>query len=84
MCDDGMMARWNIQEVYGMHNMPGLPVGQFAIREGAFFAATDQFRINVTGKGGHAAKPHEPSIPLWWPRSLSPRCRPSPAATMIR
>ena len=59
MCEDGMMARWNIQEVYGMHNMPGLPVGQFAIREGAFFAATDQFRINVTGKGGHAAKPQE-------------------------
>ena len=59
MCEDGMMARWNIQEVYGMHNMPGLPVGQFAIREGAFFAATDQFRIKLEGKGGHAAKPHE-------------------------
>ncbi|MFN3644192.1 MAG: M20 aminoacylase family protein [Gemmobacter sp.] len=59
MCDDGMMARWNIQEVYGMHNMPGLPVGEFAIRPGAFFAATDQFTIDVTGRGGHAAKPHE-------------------------
>lgn len=42
-----------------MHNMPGLPLGQFAIREGAFFAATDQFRIHVEGLGGHAAKPHE-------------------------
>jgi hippurate hydrolase len=59
MCDDGMMARWGIQEVYGMHNMPGLPLGQFAIREGAFFAATDTFRIHVEGKGGHAAKPQE-------------------------
>ncbi|MCB1394611.1 MAG: amidohydrolase [Rhodobacter sp.] len=59
MCDDGMMDRWNIQEVYGMHNMPGIPVGQFAIREGAFFAATDQFRIKLEGKGGHAAKPHD-------------------------
>jgi hippurate hydrolase len=59
MCEDGMMARWGIQEVYGMHNMPGLPVGQFAIRAGAFFAATDQFRIKLEGKGGHAAKPHE-------------------------
>jgi len=59
MCDDGMMDRWNIQEVYGMHNMPGIPVGQFAIREGAFFAATDQFRIKIEGKGGHAAKPHD-------------------------
>jgi hippurate hydrolase len=59
MVDDGMMERWGIQEVYGMHNMPGLPLGQFAIRPGAFFAATDQFEIVVEGKGGHAAKPHE-------------------------
>ena len=59
MCDDGMMDRWGIQEVYGMHNWPGRPVGSFAIRSGAFFAATDQFDITFTGKGGHAAKPHE-------------------------
>ncbi|WP_323036583.1 M20 aminoacylase family protein [Pararhodobacter sp.] len=59
MCDDGLMDRWGIQEVYGMHNMPGIPLGQFAIREGAFFAATDQFKIHVEGLGGHAAKPHE-------------------------
>ncbi|PYE82266.1 M20 aminoacylase family protein [Pseudoroseicyclus aestuarii] len=59
MCDDGMMERWNIQEVYGMHNWPGLPLGQFAIRPGAFFAGTDEFEIAVRGKGGHAAKPHE-------------------------
>ncbi|MDK3016168.1 M20 aminoacylase family protein [Pseudodonghicola flavimaris] len=59
MCDDGMMERWGIQEVYGMHNWPGLPTGQFAIRPGAFFAATDQFEINFEGLGGHAAKPNE-------------------------
>ena len=59
MCADGMMDRWNIQEVYGMHNWPGMPLGSFAIREGAFFAATDQFDITVKGRGGHAAKPHE-------------------------
>ena len=59
MCADGMMARWNIAEVYGMHNMPGLPVGTFAIRPGPFFAATDQFTIRLEGRGGHAAKPHE-------------------------
>ncbi|MCW1933441.1 M20 aminoacylase family protein [Pararhodobacter zhoushanensis] len=59
MCDDGLMDRWGIQEVYGMHNMPGLPLGSFAIREGAFFAGTDTFTIHVEGKGGHAAKPHE-------------------------
>ncbi|CTQ31810.1 M20 aminoacylase family protein [Jannaschia rubra] len=59
MCDDGLMDRWNIQEVYGMHNWPGRPVGSFAIRPGAFFAATDQFDITLEGRGGHAAKPHE-------------------------
>ncbi|MEJ6401603.1 M20 aminoacylase family protein [Yoonia sp. 2307UL14-13] len=59
MCEDGMMDRWGIQEVYGMHNWPGRPVGTFAIRAGAFFAATDQFDIVIEGKGGHAAKPQE-------------------------
>ncbi|MGX9353751.1 M20 aminoacylase family protein [Roseobacteraceae bacterium S113] len=59
MCDDGMMARWGIDEVYGMHNWPGKPVGTFAIRPGAFFAATDQFDIYFEGLGGHAAKPQE-------------------------
>ncbi|WP_227270348.1 M20 aminoacylase family protein [Roseobacter weihaiensis] len=59
MCEDGMMDRFGIQEVYGMHNWPGLEVGQFAIRPGAFFAATDLFEIEVEGKGGHAAKPNE-------------------------
>ena len=58
MCDDGLMERWGIQEVYGMHNWPGLPVGQFAIRPGAFFAAADQFDMVIEGRGGHAAKPH--------------------------
>ena len=59
MCDDGMMDRWNIQEVYGMHNWPGQPVGSFAIRPGAFFASTDLLEIEVEGLGGHAAKPNE-------------------------
>ncbi len=59
MCADGMMDRWGIQEVYGMHNWPGRPVGSFAIRPGAFFAAADLLTIEITGKGGHAAKPHE-------------------------
>jgi hippurate hydrolase len=59
MCADGMMDRWNIQEVYGMHNWPGLPVGQFAIRPGPFFAATDLIEITLEGRGGHAAKPQD-------------------------
>ena len=57
MCQDGMMDRWNIQEVYGMHNMPGMAVGEFFIRPGAIMASSDEFKITVTGKGGHAAEP---------------------------
>ena len=59
MCQDGLMDRWGIQEVYGMHNMPGMPVGEFAIRPGALLASSDEFEIVVTGKGGHAAAPHD-------------------------
>jgi len=59
MVQDGLVDRWGIQEFYGMHNMPGIPLGQFAIREGAMMAAADQFEILLTGKGGHAARPHD-------------------------
>jgi len=59
MCEDGLMDRWGIQEVYGMHNGPGLPVGEFFIRPGALLASSDEFGIVVTGRGGHAAAPHE-------------------------
>ena len=59
MCRDGLMDRFGIQEIYGMHNMPGLPVGHFAIRPGALLASSDEFEIVVTGKGGHAAEPHK-------------------------
>jgi hippurate hydrolase len=59
MCKDGMMERFGIDEVYGMHNWPGRPIGTFAIRPGPFFAATDTFEIVMEGKGGHAAKPNE-------------------------
>ncbi|MCK0148828.1 M20 family metallopeptidase [Marivita sp. S6314] len=59
MVNDGMMDRWNIQEVYGLHNTPGLPVGQFAIRPGALLASADEFQIHVKGHGGHAGAPHE-------------------------
>ena len=58
MVDDGMMDRWNVQEVYAIHNWPGAPAGTFATRAGPFLAATDQFEIDVVGKGGHAAMPN--------------------------
>ena len=59
MCADGLMERFAIDEVYGMHNWPGIPEGRFAIRSGPFFAATDKFEIVIEGRGGHAAKPHD-------------------------
>jgi hippurate hydrolase len=59
MCQDGLMERFGIQEVYGMHNWPGIPLGTFAIRPGPFFAATDLFEITFEGRGGHAAKPQD-------------------------
>ena len=59
MCKDGMMDNFNIDEVYGMHNWPGVELGKFAIRSGPFFAASDFIEATISGKGGHAAKPHE-------------------------
>ena len=59
MLDDGLLDRFGIQEVYGMHNMPGIAPGRFAIRPGAMLAAADRFRIVIEGKGSHAAHPHE-------------------------
>jgi len=64
MVDDGMMDRFDITEVYGMHNMPDLAVGQFAMREGTLLAAADELKIVITGKGGHAAKPHDCHDPI--------------------
>ena len=59
MVDDGLITRFGISEVYGMHNMPGVPVGHFAVRHGPMMAAADRFTIEIEGKGAHAAKPHE-------------------------
>src|SRR4030088_3369318 len=58
MIKDGLMDRFGIEQVYGMHNGPGIPVGSFAIRSGPVMAATDELDINITGLGGHAARPH--------------------------
>jgi hippurate hydrolase len=58
MVADGLMERFGISEVYGMHNYPGLPVGQFAIRSGPLMAAADHLTIDIEGVGGHAARPH--------------------------
>jgi hippurate hydrolase len=58
MVKDGLMERFRIEEVYGMHNYPGLPVGQFGLRPGPLMAAADRLTIEIEGRGGHAARPH--------------------------
>jgi hippurate hydrolase len=59
MIKDGLMDRFKIEQVYGMHNTPGLPVGSFAIRPGPMMAATASIDIKIEGHGGHAARPHK-------------------------
>jgi amidohydrolase len=58
MVQDGLMERFGIEQVFGMHNYPGLPLGEFAIRPGPLMAAADRLTIEIEGKGGHAARPH--------------------------
>jgi amidohydrolase len=58
MIKDGLLERFGIEQVYGMHNGPGIPVGAFAIRPGPIMASTDAVDIRIEGRGGHAARPH--------------------------
>ena len=58
MIKDGLLDRFGIEQVYGMHNGPGIPIGSFAIRPGPIMASTDAVDIRIEGRGGHAARPH--------------------------
>lgn len=64
MIEDGLFERFPCDAVYGLHNWPGLPAGSFAINRGPMMAAFDTFEITVTGKGAHAAMPHQGIDPL--------------------
>lgn len=64
MLADGLLQRFPMDEVYGLHNIPGLPAGQIATRVGALMASEDNFEIRITGRGGHAARPHMAVDPL--------------------
>ncbi len=64
MIEEGMMERFGIEKVFGMHNMPGLPVGHFATRVGPLMAATVEFTIRIKGRGGHAAQPNRTIDPI--------------------
>ncbi len=58
MIEDGLFEKFPVESVFGMHNIPGMPVGTFAVKPGPMMAAFDIFRLTVTGRGGHAAMPH--------------------------
>jgi len=58
MLDDGLLQRFPFEEIYGLHNLPGLPVGRFETRAGPLMSAEDNFEIVLRGVGGHAARPH--------------------------
>jgi amidohydrolase len=64
MIADGLFEKTGIDEVYGMHNWPGMPLGQFGIRAGGIMAATDRFYIDIEGQGGHAARPQQTVDPI--------------------
>src|SRR5688572_17901998 len=64
MIDDGLMSRFKIDQVYGMHSSPGLDVGKFAIRPGAYMASGNRVNITIQGVGGHAAWPHNTIDPV--------------------
>ena len=65
MMRDGLFDQFPVDEVYGMHNLPGLPLGQFAIRPGGIMASPDGFDITIKGRGGHAALPHQSADPIY-------------------
>ena len=64
MVEDGLFERFPMEAIYGMHNWPGLPAGEFAVHAGPVMAGTDRFDIRIRGIGGHAAMPHRVVDPL--------------------
>jgi hippurate hydrolase len=65
MIEEGLFDRFNCDAVYGMHNMPGLPVGRFAIRVGGLTASSDTWQVTFKGSGGHGAMPHRGTDPTF-------------------
>jgi amidohydrolase len=64
MVEDGLFERFPVEAVFGMHNIPGIPVGKFAVRKGPMMASADNFYIKVTGTGSHGAYPHKGVDPI--------------------
>lgn len=64
MIEEGLFEQFHMEAVYGMHNWPGMPVGQFAVSSGPVMASSNEFKITIRGKGGHAALPHTGTDPV--------------------
>ena len=64
MIDDGLFDKYPVESIYGMHNIPGMPVASFAIKPGPIMAAFDVFNVKIIGKGGHAAMPQTTIDPI--------------------
>ena len=64
MCEEGMIERFNIGQVFAVHSSPGVPVGDIQTRAGPILAAADDFEIQISGAGGHAAMPNETVDPV--------------------
>ncbi len=84
MIDDGLFTRWNVDEIYGLHNLPGTPIEHFATRSGPLMASTDEFTITVKGVGGHAATHTAQSIRLSSGLRLYPPYSPSLPVILTR
>jgi amidohydrolase len=64
MMRDGLFEKFPMEAVFGMHNWPGMPVGSFAVSPGPVMASSNEFKITIRGKGGHAALPHNGVDPV--------------------
>ena len=64
MIEEGLFKQFPVEQVFGMHNWPGLPAGQFAVHDGPVMACADQFDIVIRGHGAHAAMPHQGYDPV--------------------
>ncbi len=64
MIEDGLFEKFQMDAVFGMHNWPGIPAGQFAVMPGPMMASTDNFEIRVLGRGAHAAMPQNGIDPI--------------------
>jgi amidohydrolase len=65
MIDDGLFTKFPVDAVFGIHNWPGMPTGQFGVTEGPIMASSNEFRVEITGVGSHAAMPHNGRDPVF-------------------